>query len=419
MSESDKVDEPVPEGSEPTAAAADASVTEPATVAPAATAVLDPPSPDGGETDQVALELTRLGVTDVGVIDKIKNQLGVTTVEDLSVVTEADLLAAGMLAIPARKLASAIAPVASATSDIGTSTFDEFLPSMPSDDSWLEALQTGGVLKIDKSTVIAAVRAALANRVGLFEIPDLLAKAMEEFADTTEEQVDPSFYAISKQLTRKNYAELFAAIDGLDGRFVTAARKKKLLTRIDESLWPELISFNDQLQSWLEMWTRGAVNPSSLMMMMAAGGSGGPMPPGMMQPPDTGGLRDYALTVADTVNKAFAGTGVQIASALAYEATNIKETLANPRLPAMIGAVNRDQMLKQLGVAVSPTYPRLEQDLSRFVLCCMDVKNIPSGEAEYRYFGALASLGSQIDWTQVGGGGRRRRVSGIGGSSEL
>ena len=65
------------------------------------------------------------------------------------------------------------------------------------------------------------------------------------------------------------------------------------------------------------------------------------MPPGIMQPPDTGVLRDHASAVADAVNKVFAGTGVQIAAALAYDANRIKETLSNPRLPTLIGAVKK------------------------------------------------------------------------------
>jgi len=72
-------------------------------------------------------------------------------------------------------------------------------------------------------------------------------------------------------------------------------------------------------------------------------------------------------------------------------------------------------MLKQLGVAVSATYPRLENNLTRFVLSIMGVKDQPAGNEELQYFGALYMLGSQIPWDQLSNsyaGGRM--PSGIG-----
>ena len=148
---------------------------------------------------------------------------------------------------------------------------------------------------------------------------------------------------------------------------------------------------------------QGAGNPALMMsaLMAASGGGGMALPPGMMQPPDTGILRDNADAVADAVNRVFAGTGVQIAAALAYDASKIKGTLENLRLPALTGAANRDQMLKQLGVAVSATYPRLETNLTRFVLAVMRAKDQPSGNEELQYFGALFMLGSQIPGTSL------------------
>ena len=134
-----------------------------------------------------------------------------------------------------------------------------------------------------------------------------------------------------------------------------------------------------------------------------------------MQPPDTGGLRDNAAAVADAVNRVFAGTGVQIAAALAYEANRIKDTLSNPRLPAMIGAANRETMLRQLGVAVSATYPRLETNLTKFVLAVMQAQEQPAGTEELQYFAAMFMLGSQIPWDQLGSGVNfAGRPSGIG-----
>lgn len=375
------------------------------------------------DADQVTVKLTELGVAS-DVVEKIKTELGATTVEDLPGLTEQDLVGCGMKKLPARKLLEAIARTGPSAADAAASAagaanavaFDAILPTVPTDASWLEALRTGGVLKVDQSSVISAIRAALAHRAGLFTIPDGLVSLMEQFADENEEQVDTEFFKLRKQMIRRNYAEIFEAIPGLDGSYVTETRRKQLFQRIDQNLWPAIIDFYEQLKNWQDSWMKGAANPVMMMnAIMVASRGVSAMPPGMMQPPDTGGLRDYADSVADAVNKVFAGTGVQIAAALAYDASKIKETLSNPRLPALTGAANRDQMLRQLKVAVSATYPRLEQNLTRFVLAIMQVKDQPAGNEELQYFSALFMLGSQIPWDQLGSGsGRGGKVSGIG-----
>jgi len=372
--------------------------------------------------DPVAMKLRELGVP-ADVIEKVKSELGAEAVDDLAGLTEADLTGVGMKKLQARKVVASLAaakPVSAdtaAVSAVSAVSFDSVLPAVPSDASWLEALRTGGVLKVDQSTVISAIRAALAHRAGLYEIPDGLVGLMEQFADKNEEQVDPEFFRLRKEMTRRSYAEIFSAIDGLDGTYVTEARKKQLFQRIDEHLWPAITGFYAQLKAWQEAWMQGAANPALMMSaIMAASGGASVLPPGMMQPPDTGILRDSADAVADSVNKVFAGTGVQIAAALAYDASRIKETLENPRLPALIGAANRDQMLRQLGVAVSATYPRQETNVTRFMLAVMRVKDQPAGNEELQYFGALFMLGSQIPWDQLGGERVGGEVTGVGGT---
>jgi hypothetical protein len=286
----------------------------------------------------------------------------------------------------------------------------DMLPSVPADESWLTALRAGGILKVDQSTVISAIRVALADRVNLYDIPELLAKKMESFADDNTEPVPDEFFKIRKQLTRRNYAEIFEAIEGLDGSFVTDGRKNQLLSRINASLWPAIITFHTQLKAWVDSWQQGAANPALLMnaMMTIAGGGAGAMPPGMMSPPDTGALRDNALAFNDELNKVFAGTGIQIAGALAVDAARIKVLLENTRLPALIGAVNRDQMLRSLGVEVSATYPRMEMNLTRYVLSILHLKDLPAGNEELQFFSSLYMLGAQIPWDQLELGKRGR-----------
>ncbi len=353
--------------------------------------------------DDLKTKLTNFGLSEEQV-GKLA-EAGVATESDMALLTSAEVqstTACGL--VVAKKVAAAFAPApaaAPATGMMMAPDFNMVLPTVPDDASFLKALQTGGVLKVDTSTVISAVRAALAQRVGLFDVPKRLVEAMERFTDETEDQVSPEFFEMRKLLTRNEYGDLFAAIPGLDGNFVTKARKDQLLSRIDDTLWPAVIGFNEQLTVWQENWLKGAANPAMLMMMLAGGR--GAMPPGMGQAPDTGGLRDAASAVNDAVNKVFRGTGAQISAALAYEANRIKESLVNPSLPHMVGAPNREQMLKKLGISVAATYPRLEANVTQFVLSVMQADTQPAGEEELRYFGALQMLGSQIDWNQLMG----------------
>lgn len=357
--------------------------------------------------DPVSARLAELGVSDKNIVDKIK-ALGAENVDDLSALKEADLVDAGVPVLKARKVLSGLSSatvnkVIAENTVTATANFDAILPSVPDDGSWLNALRTGGVLKIEQSTVISAIRAALADRFGLYNISKKLHDAIEEYVDITEEQVGEEFWSIRKQLTRVSYGDLFSAIPGMDGSYVTAARKSQLLGRINENVWPSIVMFNQQLISWQEAWMQGGMNPGMMMAALASfgGGGGTMMPPGMMQPPDCGVLRDAAATVNDSLNKTFRGTGVQIAAALAYEANQVKKIIENPRIPILCGVPSRDLLLKKLGVAVPATYPRMEQNLTRFVLGIMQVDRVAGGNEELQYFGSLYMLGSQIPWADL------------------
>ncbi len=279
----------------------------------------------------------------------------------------------------------------------------DILPEVPNDESWLRALRAGGELKVDQPTVISAARASLAYRVGLYDVPKLLVGKMEQFADQNSEPVGAEYYKLRKSITQQTYGEIFEAIPGLDGNFVTDKRKNELFNRIDVLLWPALVAFHNQLKGWSEAWQQGAANPAMMLNAIAtlAGGGGAAMPPGMMAPPDTGAVRDQADSFNDELNKVFSGTMVPVARALAYDANRIKETLDNSSLPSLIGAGNREQMLRTLGIEVSATYPRMETNLTKYMLSVLSIKDLPAGNEELQFFSALFMLGSQIPWDQL------------------
>lgn len=364
--------------------------------------------------DEVTTMLTELGVA-TDIIPKIK-ELGVTSVDDLPMLTESDLVGIGMKPIPARNLVGNLKRPAS-VHDISAVSIVTALPTVPNFTSLLDMLKAGGVLKFEPSSVIAAVQASIADKVGLFGLPDKLAAALLEFAETNGEPVDKSYWSLKTQLTRRNYGDLFAAIEGFSGRNVTEASKKKLFAGINHNLWPAVIAFNDVLSNWMDGWQKSGSNMNLILpaiAQMVAGGGTGVMPPVLNQVPDTGVVRDQADSFNDSVNRAFAGEGLQIAAAVASDAEQIKNALSDPRLPSLVGAANYEQMLKKLGVSVSAADPRFETNVTQFVLAIMQIKNVAGGNEELNYFTQLYMLGSQIPWDQLGAGGHK--ISGIGGS---
>jgi hypothetical protein len=358
-------------------------------------------------------------------IAKIK-ELGAETVGDLANLTEADLVGtAGMPVLKARKILAAVRPVATvpaATVAAGsfamTANYD-VLPAVPDDGSWLAALKVGGVLKFDRNTVVGTVSAALANRCGLYDLPKRLVQAMEQQAESLAEPVGADFFEMQRMLTEHSYAEIFAAIPGATGRYATQARKDTLLSKLDQNLWPALTSFHGQLNGWLDAWQKGNANPTLMMSAIASMASGTPMPPGIMTPPATDVLRDAAEGVVEVINRIFAGTGILVATALAWDAQQIRKALETPSLPAQVGAVNREQMLKQLGVAVTSDYPRLEINVKRYALGIIEFPNVTAGNTELAYITALYQLGSAITWDKLGldSTGRNSKPTGIGGRS--
>lgn len=375
--------------------------------------------------NEVRAKLAEYGA-DEAAVGKIINELGVESMEDLSTLEVADFVDSGLKLVKARKLVSELkksvkpsTPSTSAAAETGMvqAQFEALLPPIPSDDSWLNALKTGGILKVDESSYIAAIRAALADRAGLYNVPEALAKAMEKYADETEEQVDPTFYTLRKSLTRRTYGDIFAAIDGLDGSFITESRRKEFLGRIRDTLWPAIAESYQTLDGWYQTWRASFSDPSMLLAAIGGGLSGGAAGISMMTPPDTAILHDAGDALVDSINRVFRGTGVQVAAAMAYDANMIRKTLEDNRLPSMIGVKNREMMLKKIGASVSSNYVRLEQNLVKYVLAFAKHDAVTS-DVDANYFVALWQLGTQINWSELGAN-LEHGVTGITGKNIL
>jgi hypothetical protein len=303
--------------------------------------------------------------------------------------------------LPALRGAAPAAPAPAAGAAPAALNFS-ILPPVPDEPSFIAALKIGGVLKVGPTDVISAVKAAHALQVGLFGLPTTLMRKMEDFALKQEEPCGPDFYELQKLLTQKRYGEILSAL-GVPGSFVSAGKKTEFFTRLHLKLWPALKSFNAQLTAWQQAWMSGMSNPGMMVMAMAAGTSGGIMPPGMMAPPDTSNLRASAEEVINEINRVFAGPGIPVARALAFDATRIMTILNKPTLPTQVGAASKDQMLKELGITVGADVVRMEQSITRYALAIMSLAEVPA-DAEVNYLGAMLQLGLTIPWDKLGAG---------------
>lgn len=354
--------------------------------------------------EDLKTRLAELGLNEEQV-GKLAEQ-GVMGEADIALLNEQDIRdITGCTVIAAKKAAAVFAPKPSEAEVAANNTaaIQSVLPALPDDKSFLEMLKVGGVLKIDRTNVISAMRAAIASDVGLYDMPERLIGRMETFALEQEEPVGESFYRLQKQLAERRYGDVLSAL-GTTGNFVSEKRKRETLERLNALLWPALRGFNTQLKTWVEAWSQGTANPAALMMAMAVSQQGprGVLPPGMLQPPDTAILRDEGEAVINSINKVFAGTGIPVARALAYDAMRIREVLEDPSLPTTVGAATRDQMLKMLGIDVGADYVRLEQNVTRFALAIMELPKVAAGNDELGYLSALYTLGVSIPWDKLG-----------------
>lgn len=283
---------------------------------------------------------------------------------------------------------------------VGAST--DVLPDIPDDKSFTEMLRTGGVLEIGPTEVMSAIKATLANRVGLYGLPDKLLKAIEEQVESLKKPAPASYYELVDMLNRRNYGEVLSVV-GVKGNFATQPKKKALLNRLEGNLWNSLYDFHMKLMAWQEAWMAGASNPGIMMTAMAAlvSGNKASIPGGMLQVPDTSSVKDAAEVVINDINEVFAGTGIPVAKALAWDAMQIKKILEDERLPLAVGAVDREQMLKKLEVDVASDYVRLERNLVKYVMSILELSKVTPGQYEQAYLIAMIQLGVSIPWEKL------------------
>ncbi len=281
----------------------------------------------------------------------------------------------------------------------------EMLPEVPDNTTFTGMLKIGGELKVGKTEVISAIRASLADKVGLYGLLDLLLGRMKVWAKEQGIPCTKDFYDLQKFKTRRNYSDIFAALE-ITSASVTQSSKKELLESFNAAIWPALLSFQKKITSWEENWA-STLNTSTMMNMgmvfMGGAGKSGPMPAGMTNIPDSSVLVVAAEAIMDVINRTFAADGIVIARALASDANQVKDALSNPNLPGQIGATTYEQMIKQLNAQVPADYPTLETNTTKYALSLMEFSEVSLEKRPY-YVNEMFQLGNNIPWDTLQGG---------------
>jgi hypothetical protein len=291
-----------------------------------------------------------------------------------------------------------------------------YMPALPTDEkSILESFKSGGKLKTDPANILAVIRAGLAFETDLFGVPKRLAELMEKHAEKIGESVPELYFDINEYVQSAKYSEVLQAM-GARGSIVTATNKKAFLAGVQRHMWPALNKFHAALQKWDSMWLSGSGDGMAALarvnMLDHADEMG--IPKGsLISVPDSRFVRDVAESVNDAVNTLFAGLGLYVGRALAFEATKIKDLLASEKLPASIGAANRDEMFKLLGLAVTASDVTFEKLLAKFAWGMMNIANVPVGnegdkeaqKAENGYLFEMLNIAKGIDFKALGGRG--------------
>lgn len=378
---------------------------------PAAPAAPVTPAANDGNNSEVIELLLKYGLSQdqIATANAKLDELGVETVSDLSAVTALELGELGIKTVKARRLLEDLQKAAEAmpnanggagvNQQLTGQSAGTLLTVIPADEAWLSNMKAGGILKVGSDVYIAATRAAIASKAGIYDVPKVLVGAMEEYALQNDEPVADTFYALSRQLTQRSYGELFAAIPGVNGNFVSDKRKKELVTRVEKHVWPAVGATWRVLSNWHRAWVASVSGPAAFGMLVGQNNACGPMP--SMTPPDTAVLRNAADDLRNAINAALAGTGKVVASAMAYDFMQIKRVLSDQSLPATIGAANREQMFKKLGLAVSSNLIDAEANITNYVINFARVGQQVGGIEVY-FYDQLYQLGLSIDWSQLG-----------------
>jgi hypothetical protein len=330
---------------------------------------------------------------------------GVTDAASAKLAREEDWVGWGMPRIRARALVAAL----QADGARAPQALSSLLPEVPSEESLLAGFRVGGVAKVAPTDVVAALRVALAERLGVLSLETRLIEAVEAHARGNDEPCPELFYELERSLARRAHADVLAALE-LPGTFVSDARKRELLARVSR-VWDALFALQGKIEAWKATWAERSTHAAALLTgqsLLAAQGATGSAAVLPLDAPDAAAVLESARAVVDAVNRAFAGPGIPVARALAADTAQLRGWLERPELPGALGVSTREELLRKLGIGLSGDLARVETSGIQYALAALALTSDASETVPGRLV-ALHELGATLPWAWLMGAGNAPR----------
>jgi hypothetical protein len=344
--------------------------------------------PDPGQVDTILAKAAADGVTDAGAAALVK---------------EEEWHAWGVPRIRARELAQALQGSAGGVSaQLGAAAAlpaaaAPLLAQVPADGALLRLFREDTTLQVTPEDLASAARLSLAQRWGIEALEERVAARIEAWALEQEKPCPPLFYELEREIARSRHAGVLAAMD-LPGTFVTEARQRALLSRLLD-LWRGLQAFDQALTEWNGQWTARARHPHNFLQSLAQVIH---QPQALAQAqadaPDAGPVLDAHQRLLRTLHRVYAGAGVVVARSLGEQLTRWTRLLQDPRLQPAIGAQDRDDMLRRLGVQIPAEAPRSEEAAIQYLLSAAGLADVPADRLPATLL-ALHELSARVPWT--------------------
>lgn len=280
-----------------------------------------------------------------------------------------------------------------------------FKIELPSRQSLLAALTTGGVLEVSEPVVLSGVQVALADRFGYFDILDLLKIRIKEYARKNSLRLPAKFYDIQSGITRNVNSELLAAV-GLTKSAVSKEDRDDLLAKVRSKMFPAAYDVYQAARAW-SIQNQEQMPALMTAMFLRQMNPDAPQlnPLGMVEAVDTSGIKATIDHAIDEINECFMVAGIPAALYLDDLAQEIRKFLEDPELPRLIGADTRKQMLERLEINLTQNSDKvLEDNMLRFFHGIMLFRNASPNDEVLRIQQILATgnaLESSKSWAKV------------------
>lgn len=283
------------------------------------------------------------------------------------------------------------------------------LPPVPTDfESFISVLRAGGTLKVKPGIVMSGVQVWFANRFNLNEIVQRIETQIIDVATRRGDPVPAVYDNFSSLAAQRKYADILAALGIPPGTGTKKVPKKYvdiMQSKVDEILIPALHDFDTALSTWVTtgLGAEGSQVGLAAMMQQMMTGISSPFAAFAAAPADTTILINEATRIIDRANQCFGGLGERAAAMCAHDAQQIRIAMQLPELPAALGYVDREDMLRGLfgEELVTIVEERIERALVQWALAVLDLPNKTEGAEINGFLVGMWQLRPSLPWDRL------------------